>query len=116
MLSTRCGPQHIRHYDQIPEEDFEQILQKNQLQGSEMEVSNQVSNPEFESRVNQLVALKSHTSEKWGGSITFLQKYVSAAHNRIQRGARSLVDPKDEFVRQDTEDYLRDKCLEIKAC
>ena len=28
---------------------------------------------------------------------------------------RTLVDPSDEFRIQDMEDYLRDKCLEIKA-
>lgn len=29
MLSTRCGPQHIRHYQQIPTDEFEEILNKN---------------------------------------------------------------------------------------
>lgn len=110
MLSTRCGPQHIRHHDQISTEEFDEILQRNQVQGNEMEVSN----PEFTSQITQLVGLKSQSSEKWGGSITFLQKYVHAAHSRIQRGPRRLVDPKDEFILQDTEDYLRDKCIEIQ--
>ena len=44
-----------------------------------------------------------------------MQKYVSAAHERIKHGPRSLIDPGDEFRRQDMEDYLRDKCLEIQA-
>ena len=28
MLSTRCGPQHIRHHQAVPDEEFDEILKK----------------------------------------------------------------------------------------
>lgn len=43
MLSTRCGPQHIRHYQQIPDDEFDEILTKNnqeeKSQSNEQEVT-----------------------------------------------------------------------------
>lgn len=54
--------------------------------------------------------MKADTISDWGGSITFLQKYVSQALKRIDYGARNWVDPKDEFVNQDKIEYCVSKC------
>lgn len=45
MLSTRCGPQHIRHYQQIPSEEFDEILEKTVKEAEVVSNENEV-NPE----------------------------------------------------------------------
>lgn len=41
MLSTRCGPQHIRHFQQIPNEEFDEILDKDQKEDVENAENNE---------------------------------------------------------------------------
>lgn len=44
-----------------------------------------------------------------------MQRYVSQALKRIQDGPRELVDPEQEFINADMEDYLKYKCKELMA-
>lgn len=37
MLSTRCGPQHIRNQSQIPADDFEKVLQSDESKNKAQE-------------------------------------------------------------------------------
>ena len=74
-------------------------------------------NPEvpsdLETQLQLLTKLKPTTSLKWGGSITFLQRYISQAFKRLSKGPKELVDPEQEFIQLDIEDYLKYKCKEI---
>lgn len=65
-----------------------------------------------DSELDKLIQLKPELSSKWGGSITFLQRYVSQALKRIQKGPSQLTNPEEEFIQQDIEDYLHYKCKE----
>ena len=60
-----------------------------------------------------MAKLTQKASSNWGGSITFLQKYVSLALKRIKKGPQKLVDPKQEYIDNDIEDFLRYKCKEV---
>lgn len=37
MLSTKCGPQHLRNHQKISEADFNEILQKSPVETTEVE-------------------------------------------------------------------------------
>jgi hypothetical protein len=117
MLSTRCGPQHIRNCQKIPQADFDEILTKNAGQGDSDEMvkttelaEQQLGNKaEFE-EIKALANLSADTVSGWGGSITFLQKYISQALKRIEFGPRNWQDPREEFINQDKIEYCGSKC------
>lgn len=110
MLSTRCGPQHIRHHQVITEEEFDEILKSQEELKEDGEEA--VEGTEA-SLVEKIAKLTQKSSSKWGGSITFLQKYVSTALNRIKGGPQDIVDPEQEYISKDIEDFLRYKCKEV---
>ena len=60
--------------------------------------------------IKALANLQADSISGWGGSITFLQKYVSQALKRIEYGPRNWVDPKEEFINQDKIEYCGSKC------
>lgn len=42
-----------------------------------------------------------------------MQRYTEIALKRIKQGPRELIDPEQEFIKADMEDYLRYKCKEV---
>lgn len=59
------------------------------------------NNPEASSIQAQLELLSKvnpNSSLKWGGSLTFVQRYVSQALKRINAGPKELLDPEEEFI------------------
>lgn len=128
MLSTRCGPQHIRHHQKIDEAEFQEILKKNALAQTSSADEGAVDNANVEEEVNQeipqvepqwddhltkITKLGQDSSKNWGGSMNFLQRYVSQALKKIKGGANILIDPENELFQKDLEDFYKYKCKEI---
>ena len=98
MLSTCCGPQHVRSSEVIPEEDFSEILvralKKDIVDKENCEMTPENGGDEKDEFIQHLEILskleveKTNNSDdqkideplseqKWTGSILFLKKYVS---------------------------------------
>lgn len=54
--------------------------------------------PSISKDIAKIAKLNTEISQHWGGSITYLQKYVSLAKKRIDAGPRKWIDPYDQFV------------------
>lgn len=65
----------------------------------------------FFSKVAQLNPMQ---SANYGGSISFLTKYVKQAVERISNGPRKYVDPAEEFYQADLEMYCRSEARELE--
>lgn len=65
----------------------------------------------FFSKVAQLNPLM---SANYGGSISFLTKYVKQAVERISNGPRNYVNPEEEFYQSDLEMYCRSEARELE--
>lgn len=118
MLSTRCGPQHIRNHQKISNEEFDDIMAKSKQLSKlvDSEAPNDEQDQQEESlqdTLDQISKLKSESCAKWGGSITFLKRYVEQALKKIRAGPRKYVDPAEEFKAQDVEEFCRCKCKQI---
>ena len=57
--------------------------------------------------------LQPTSSKNWGGSITFLQRYVSQALKKIKEGPKFLDDPNEEFMNTDMEEFCKSKVVEV---
>lgn len=42
-----------------------------------------------------------------------MQRYTEVVFKRIKQGPRELIDPEQEFILADMEDYLHYKCKEV---
>ena len=62
---------------------------------------------------NKIANLDPLQSANYGGSISFLTKYVKHAVERIENGPRSYVDPEDEFYQNDLELFCRSQAKEL---
>jgi hypothetical protein len=80
-----------------------------------MEAESNPEMPQNQRLLEQLSKVNANQSLKWGGSLTFVQRYVSSALKRISSGPKELVDPEQEFIQLDIEDYLKYKCKELTA-
>lgn len=52
-------------------------------------------------------------STSYGGSISFLTKYVKHAVERIEAGPRSFDNPEEEFYQNDLDLYCRSEAKEL---
>lgn len=84
MLSTRCGPQHIRHYQSIPDEEFDEIFDKSVKDSEAVSVEVEAKGESSELTIEQIAGLKTSQNLKWQGSIIFMQKYTDMALKRIK--------------------------------
>lgn len=136
MLGTRCGPQHIRNHQKISDEEFQSIFEQSSKEFSrEEEVKVDDVPQEIEAgddykvgltlnRINSLgekekikesklayfkkiSKLNPIYSDKFGGSITFLTKYVKLALDKISEGPRNLINPQEVFYEKDLNLYCR---------
>ena len=64
--------------------------------------------------MKKIKCLNADDSNKWSGSLTFLKKYVSKAISRIEAGPKVVVDPSEEFILNDIEDFCKYKCVEVE--
>ena len=65
----------------------------------------------FFGKVSQLNPMQ---SANYGGSISFLTKYVKNAVERIENGPKNYVNPEDEFYQSDLEMYCRSEVRELE--
>lgn len=63
----------------------------------------------------RIAGLNPIQSSNYGGSITFLTKYVKQAIERIEQGPKKNINPEEEFYQNDLEDYCRSQAKEIKG-
>lgn len=68
---------------------------------------------EWEDQFKKIVNLGQESSKNWGGSMNFLQRYVSQALKRIKAGPQLMVDPEVDFFQKDLEAFYKHKCKEI---
>ena len=64
--------------------------------------------------MKKVTSMDPDKSTKWSGSFTFLKKYVSKTLKRIEEGPKVYVDPSEQFILNDIEDFCQYKCVEIE--
>ena len=92
----------------------QELAEKNQA--NENEIGDDI-NPEqpaeWDQQLKKITKLGQDSSKNWGGSMNFLQKYVSQALERIKGGPKVMQDPEEELFQKDLEDFYKYKCKEI---
>ena len=68
--------------------------------------------PDISRDVAKLATLNTEISQHWGGSITYLQKYMSLAKKKVDAGPRKWIDPYEEFVQNDKIEWCQSHCEE----
>ena len=90
MLAAKCGPMHIRNHQNIPDDEFLEILKKvcgdsglkndekmkNETDAPEKSADAKKELPKVLLEMKKIISLNTDESSKWSGSLTFLKKYV----------------------------------------
>ena len=102
MLSTRCGPQHIRNSKQIDQAEFEEVC-KTEMGSTREELI------ESFKKIRDIQAAESIT---WRGSLNFLSRYYDLAIKRLEKGPVPNIDPQKAFIEQDLEEFCKSRVQE----